>query len=90
MTITGRCSRCGALGGQARVDAHAAGFEAGRVRGFAEAAQLRAEVGVPPELSDVWTRLLRLCHPDAHQPARKADAHEVTIALLAWRERRGR
>jgi hypothetical protein len=90
MTSANRCSRCGALAGQARVDAHAAGFEAGRVRGFAEAAELRAEAGLPVELADLLPDLLQLVHPDRHEGAQWERAHAVTVALLAWRERRGR
>jgi hypothetical protein len=88
MTTTGRCPRCGGLESSRRRDAFVAGHEAGRVEGFREAAALRAEVGVPAELSDLWPALVKLVHPDVHAPARQADAHEVTVALLAWRERR--
>jgi len=71
----------------ARRDVYATGFEDGRLRGIVEAAELRREAGVPPELADLWPQLLRLCHPDVHQPIRQADAHELTIALLEWRRR---
>ena len=66
---------------------HAA--DVARRRAEEEAVEQRPaeEAGVPPELADLWPQLLRLCHPDVHQPIRQADAHELTIALLEWRRR---
>ena len=89
MTAPARCPRCGALAAHARKDAYVHGFEDGRLRGFAEAAELRREAGVPPELSDLWTSLVKLVHPDVHAPARREQAGEVTVALLEWRARVG-
>ena len=90
MTTTGRCPACGALTGQARVDAHAAGFEAGRLRGLLEGTQARMDLGLPPNFSALVDDLVALCHPDRHPASRQAQAHRATVGLLAWRERRGR
>jgi hypothetical protein len=84
---SGRCPRCGALDLARRRDAYAHGFEDGRTRGILEAAELRAEVGVPPELADMWPALVKLVHPDVHALARREQAEEVTRALLEWRSR---
>jgi hypothetical protein len=82
-----RCPRCGQLTVNARRDVYASGFQDGRERGFIEAAELRREHGLPPELADLWSSLLKLCHPDVHAPARQKQAAELTIALLEWRAR---
>jgi hypothetical protein len=83
MTTTGRCPRGAAQAAQARRDAFVAGHEAGRIEGFREAAELRAEVGVPLELADMWRTLIRLLHA----ACRQKEASEATIALLEWRSR---
>ncbi len=67
MTTSGRCSRCGALTGQARRDAFVAGFEDGRIERVPRGAALRAELGVPVEFSDLLADLVALC---ASRPAR--------------------
>ena len=87
MTAAARCPRCGSLSANRLRDHYATGFADGRERGLAESAELRAELGVPVELSDLFPALVKLVHPDVHQPIRQDQAHDVTRALLAWRQR---
>jgi hypothetical protein len=86
MSSAGRCPACGALAGHARVDAHAAGFEAGRLRGLVEGTQVRADMGLPPTFSALVDELIALCHPDRHQGGREDQATRATQALLQWRD----
>ena len=88
VTLEDRCSRCGALREARRLDAHAAGFEAGYARGVETGAAAAREHVRPAAWLALLPDLVALCHPDRH-PGRVEQSTRVTAALLALREAHG-